>query len=139
MLMGVGVKLFVLYTSEQITLLLLEGLKMNLRCVCIHWPCSILIITALKNQHLNSSGFCSTPNLCALMGFLNYFNVEVILFIQYCLLSSCWLLKVVKQLTLLQKEQPKLKAVLNSKAKRIAELEKLVEKTKQVAKEEHDK
>jgi len=45
----------------------------------------------------------------------------------------------VKQLTLLQKEQPKLKAVLNSKAKRIAELEKLVQKLKQTAFEEHAK
>ena len=49
------------------------------------------------------------------------------------------LLQVVKQLALLQKEQPKLKAVLNSKAKRIAELEKLVQKMKQSAQEDHDK
>lgn len=67
----------------------------------------------------------------------NYFNFEIIfcLFIIVC----CLLLKVVKQLTLLQKEQPKLKAVLNSKAKRIAELEKMVEKAKQSAKGEREK
>ena len=57
----------------------------------------------------------------------------------YLLLSVVFLLKVVKQLTMLQKEQPKLKAVLNSKAKRIAELEKMVEKAKQSAKGEREK